>query len=143
MLEFTHEETIDAPVEVVFDLLSDLPNYEKWNPFVTAESGIAKLDEVIKGKSFLGNMTVAYRHVIYEYKPNESIRWKDFGLPAIAVCGDRSRYLKSVDGKTHYKCYLKVSGPFSFIANLIFGEKLKNGIVAEATALKELAESQS
>ena len=33
MWEFTHEETIDAPVEVVFGLMSDLPKYRIGIPF--------------------------------------------------------------------------------------------------------------
>jgi len=39
MWEFTHEETIDAPVEQVFNLLTDLPSYQNWNPFLIKAKG--------------------------------------------------------------------------------------------------------
>ena len=29
MLDYTFEDTIDAPIEIVFDLISDLPNYKQ------------------------------------------------------------------------------------------------------------------
>jgi uncharacterized membrane protein len=139
MLDYLFEDTIDAPIEIVFDLISDLSNYKQWNPFVTVESGIASMDEVISGQSFLGKMTVPYRHKIYEFTPNKTLRWRDFGLLAIAVCGDRSRYIQFVDGITHYQCHLIVSGPLSFAASWLFGEKLRQGITAEFEALKREA----
>ena len=83
MLDFTYEDTIDAPSDVVFEIMADLPAYKDWNPFVTAEIGKAGLNEVVKGKSFLGKSTVSYRHRIYEFTPGKSICWKDFGLAAL------------------------------------------------------------
>ena len=140
MLDFIHEETIDAPPEVVFGLIADLPAYAEWNPFITADSGLPALNEIVKGKSFLGPFTVSYRHKIYELTPGKSLCWRDFGLVALAACGDRSRIVEPSDGKTHYRCHLKVTGPLSLFAKLIFGKYLKRGIIAECQAMKELAE---
>ena len=143
MLDFFYEETIDAPSEVVFGLIEDLPAYADWNPFVTADSGSAGLNQVVKGKSFLGPFTVSYRHKIYEFTPGKSLCWKDFGLVALAACGDRARFVEPDNGKTRYKCHLRVSGPLSFIANAIFGKHLRHGIVEECKALKVLAENNA
>ena len=139
MWEFTHEETMDASPETVFRLISDLPNYKKWNPFLIIASGNVEMGGIVTGKSVLGRFTTSYRHKIFEYIPNRSLCWRDFGFPSLFVCGQRSRYLETRDGKTHYKCHLKLSGPFSGLVNLIFGEGLRNGIVAEAKALKNEA----
>jgi hypothetical protein len=46
MWEFTHEETIEAPMEVVFDLMTDLPNYKNWNPFLVTCSGQVEIGGV-------------------------------------------------------------------------------------------------
>ena len=140
MLDFVYEETIDAPAELVFGVIENLPAYVDWNPFITADSGSAGLHQVVKGKSFLGPFTVSYRHKIYEFTPGRSLCWKDFGLVALFACGDRARYVESTNGKTRYKCHLKVSGPLSFIAKMLFGKHLKHGIVEECKALKALAE---
>jgi len=143
MWEFTHEETIDASAEVVFGLISDLPNYHNWNPFLITAIGEIEIGGVVSGKSVLGKYTTSYRHRIFEYIPNNSLCWRDFGVPSLFVCGQRSRYTEDRDEKTHFKCHLKISGPFSGLINLIFGEGLRNGIVAEAKALKKEAEKTS
>lgn len=142
MLDFVYQETIDAPPEVVFQLIEDLPAYADWNPFITADSGSAGLNQVVKGKSFLGPFTVAYRHKIYEFTPGKSLCWKDFGLVALFACGDRARFIDYERGKTRYTCHLKVSGPFAFVARMIFGKHLQHGIVEEFRALKRRAERQ-
>jgi uncharacterized protein YndB with AHSA1/START domain len=142
MWEFRFEVTIDAPVEIVFTLISDLPNYQNWNPFLVAASGTTGVGEVVSGKSVLGRVTTSYRHRIFEYIPNRSLCWRDFGLRARFVCGERSRYTEAVDGKTHFTCHLKISGPLSGLVRLLFGEGLRNGIVAEAKALKQESEKE-
>jgi hypothetical protein len=139
MWEFTHEETIDAPVEVVFGLMSDLLKYRNWNPFLITCSGRVEMGGVVSGKSVLGKSTTSYRHKIFEYVPNRSLCWHDFGLLSLFVYSRRSRYAETRDGKTHYKCHLIVTGPLSGLVNLMYGEGLRNGIVAEAGALKKEA----
>ncbi len=143
MWQFEHQEIIDAPVEVVFKLISDLPNYPNWNPFLIIARGKVEMGGVISGKSVLGKHTTSYRHKIFEYIPNKSLCWHDFGFISKFVYSQRSRYTESRDGKTYYKCHLRISGALSGLLNIIFGEGLRNGIVAEATATKKEAEKIS
>jgi hypothetical protein len=39
MREIRTEAEIDAPPEIVWNVLSDLPSYGEWNPFITDASG--------------------------------------------------------------------------------------------------------
>ncbi len=73
MWQFEHQEIIDAPVEVVFRLISDLPNYPNWNPFLIIARGKVEMGGVISGKSVLGKHTTSYRHKIFEYIPNRFV----------------------------------------------------------------------
>jgi len=130
---------LEAPVDVVFDLITDLPNYKNWNPFLVTCSGKVELGGVVSGKSVLGKATTSYRHKIFEYVPNRSLCWHDFGLLSLLVYSRRSRYVETRDGKTHYKCHLRISRPLSGLVNLMYGEGLRNGIVAEAAELKKEA----
>jgi hypothetical protein len=143
MWEFTVEETINAPMEVVFKLITDLPNYQNWNPFLIKASGVVKVGGVVSGKSNLGWVTTPYRHRIFDYAPNQSFGYRDFGLLALFVCSERSRHLETVDGKTHFRCYLKISRPLSGLLNILFGKGLRDGMVAETNALKFEAEKMS
>ena len=143
MWQFTHEETIDAPVEAVFRIISDLPSYPNWNPFLKSANGKVEVGGVISGKSVVGKYTTSYRHKIFEYIPNKSLCWQDFGFMALFVHSRRSRYVEPRDGKTYYKCHLSLTGPLSGLVNLMLGEGLRNGIVAEAKATKKEAEKIS
>jgi hypothetical protein len=143
MWQFKIEETIDAPVKIVFDLIAELPNYPNWNPFVTTASGTVKVGEVVSGKAMLGKISASYRHRIFEYVPNQSLCWRDFGLLSLLYCGERARYTESIDGQTHFTCFLKISGALSGFVNLLFGEALRNGVAAEAKALKFESEKRA
>jgi uncharacterized membrane protein len=138
--QFEHQEIIDAPVEVVFKLISDLPNYPNWNPFIIIARGKVEMGGVISGKSVLGKRTTSYRHKIFQYIPNRSLCWHDFGFISKFVYSKRSRYTEGRDGKTYYECQLRISGLLSGLVNIIYGEGLRNGIVAEAKALRKEAE---
>ncbi len=135
MWKFSHEEIIDAQPEVVFELISDLPNYQNWNPFVISASGPSELGGVISGKAVLGRFTSSYRHKIFEYVPNAALCWRDFGFLSLLFCGQRCRYLEARGDKTHFKCELEITGLLSGLVNLIFGNALRGGVVAEAKAI--------
>lgn len=137
MWEFTHTEIIDAPCEKVFRIISDLPNYKNWNPFLVSASGNVEVGGVVKGKSFLGKITTPYRHKIFEFIPNKSLCWRDFGFASLFVRGERSRFVKEENGKTVFTCHLRLTGPLSGIVNAFFGKGLRDGIVAEAKAISE------
>jgi uncharacterized membrane protein len=143
MWQFTHEELIDAPVEAVFKIIADVPNYPNWNPFIASASGKVEVGGVISGRSVVGKYTTSYRHKIFELIPNNSLCWQDFGFTTLFYHSRRSRYTETRDGKTYYKCHLSISGPFSGLVNLIFGKGLRNGIVSEAKATKKEAEKIS
>lgn len=137
MWEFTHERTIDATPEQVFKLLVDLPGYRNWNPFLIEAAGAVEVGGVVTGKSVLGRFTTSFRHKIFEFVPNRRLCWRDFGMAALFVCGERSRYIEKRAGKTHYRCELKLSGPLAGLVNFMFGDGLRRGIVAEADAIEQ------
>ena len=139
MWEFEHEETIAAPVNHVYDLMCDIPNYHTWNPFLIKAEGEIKEGGIVKGKSVLGQFTTSFRHKIFEHKKNESLCWRDFGFASLFVCGQRSRYVTTIDGATQFRCHLIISGPFSGLVKALFGQGLRDGIIAEARALKDEA----
>ena len=143
MWEFTHEEMIDASPELVFSVITDLDSYKEWNPFLVAAFGRVEVGAVVSGKSVLGNVTTSYRHKIYEYVSDRRLSWRDFGFASLFVCGDRSRHVEARDERAHYRCDLRVSGVLSGLVNLIFGQGLRNGVVAEAEALKREAARRS
>jgi hypothetical protein len=135
MWTFTHEATIDAQPERVFELISGFSGYAAWNPFVLTASGPAEMEGIITGTVKLGFFKIPYRHKIFNYAHNQLLCWRDFGLFALLYCGQRCRCIEVKDDVVNYRCDLMISGPLSGLAGLLLGRALCNGIIAETRAL--------
>lgn len=77
-MQTLHAETeIDAPAELVWRVVSDLPRYEQWNPFIVRAEGDlrtgARLDITIKAP---GLRPVSFRPRILDLEPGRLVRWK-------------------------------------------------------------------
>jgi len=140
MWSYEYEMCIDAPINVVFGILQDLEHYSLWNPFLVEAEGQVEVDGIVRGKVALGALKMPFEHKIFAYEPNHCVCWRDFGVTAQLVRGQRSRFVADLAGKTHYRCVLQVAGPLSLMSKMVFGKALCEGIVAEARALKYLAE---
>ena len=140
MWEFTYNESIEAPAEAVFRLIEDLSGYEKWNPFLVRASGNIAVGGTVTGRSNLGWTVTPFKHKIFDYSLNQRLCWRDFGFAAVFACGERSRFVTEADGTTKYRCHLKLTGPFAGLINVLFGKGLRQGVEAEARAMKVMAE---
>lgn len=143
MWEFKYTETIEAPPETVYAYITNTGEYPQWNPFIVSAEGPIALDGVISGDSQLGRFKVGYRHKIYGLEPNRRLCWRDFGFSSLFACGDRCRELTPQGNATRYECKLRISGPLAWLVDRLFGKGLRDGIVAEARAIKTLAEAQT
>ncbi len=77
-MQTLHAETeIDAPAELVWRVVSDLPSYEQWNPFIVRAAGElrvgARLDITIAAP---GVRPATFRPRILDLEPGRLIRWK-------------------------------------------------------------------
>jgi uncharacterized membrane protein len=67
--------TIQAPAAVVWGLLTDAPNYPKWNSTIISIEGNIKFGSTLKIKTKLDPKTV-YEVKVKEFKPNEKMVWE-------------------------------------------------------------------
>lgn len=75
---------INAPVEKVWQILSDLPNWPQWNPEIKS----IKIDQVKVGADFIWNVSGnTIKSTIRQIKENEMISWTGTtrGIKAIHV----------------------------------------------------------
>ncbi len=67
---------IDASPEAVWDVLTDLEQFEEWNPFITKAEGVVKEGERIS--VFLkpeGKKGMSFRPTLLVTRPREEMRW--------------------------------------------------------------------
>ncbi len=85
MLELRTDIEIDAPVERVWEVLTDFDRFPDWNPFIRRIRGNAQVGtrlDVFLGAS--GTRGMRFRPTVTKVVPNRELRWLGrLGLPRL------------------------------------------------------------
>ncbi len=139
---YENEATIQAPVDVVWNLVTDLPGYSSWNPWVIKAEGSFTPGARVKVNVKMGPITQTYDHAVMTVTPKSFACWRDAGWNSWFVYGQRCRWFEqNPDGSVHYKVQLMIDGPLDKVAAATNGPCLQTGMAAETNALKERAEA--
>lgn len=142
MFILIEERIIDAPVEIAYNLSTDLLRYTEWNPWTIFASHKAEIGGFANITVVLGKKQMVVKHKILEMKPNERFVWCDTGFFTYFAFGQRIRTFRKTENGTFYRCELKVTGILSFFAKMLYQEKIRVGMIAESDALKQTAENR-
>ena len=142
---------IDAPVETVWEIMTDFDRYPEWNPmnrWFKLDSKAAPNHTVTFG-SYMGPFTKAEGEPLPEasFTNHETITvWEENCCLAYAVISpdlnaERVQYLLPLpDGKTRYHTYERMSGSFSADVRRDMGDSIIAGFTVNGEALKKRAE---
>jgi hypothetical protein len=142
--EIRNEIDIDAPIEVVWEILSDLPAYPDWNPFVRELVGALALGERLRARFELPEGREIRATVrVSALEPGRRLAWAGrAGLPGLCD-GEHGFTLHPLpDGGVHVEDVERFTG---LLVPLVRGllDKAKPGFVAADLALKERAEKRA
>jgi hypothetical protein len=141
MLKLAQETLIDASAGTVFDVITDLPRYAEWNPWILKAAGTPSEGATIRVRSLVGGRLMKVDHRILRSKQDAEFRWCDLGWFTRFAYGERARWLEPQgDGKVTYRVELTITGPFSSLVKAVLGRSLAWGLKAETDALKLRAE---
>jgi hypothetical protein len=89
----------------------------------------------------MGKKRPVFQHRLIAAQRPHLFHWCDVGWFTLFAYGERKRTIVALD-KSHceYTVELEVTGIGSAIANLFFGKFMREGLSAEASALKDRAE---
>ncbi len=74
--ELRTEITIDAPTDVVWDVLTDLDRYDEWNPFVVESAGRVEVGErLVNRLQPPGGKAMTFKPTVTEVEPNQTFEW--------------------------------------------------------------------
>ena len=140
--EFSHTVTadLDAPPELVWDVLVDFDAYVDWNPWIIEAEGIPLVGEEVSGISVLNDDERAVRHEVTEVDPSRRFCWKDLGWFVTFAEGRRCRDLVDLGGQTELTVSLVVTGSMTGTVEKRFGQAIQDGMAAEMEALAERVE---
>jgi hypothetical protein len=133
---------IDAPAELVWQVVSDLASYPQWNPFIVRATGEqrpgARLQVTIAAP---GTRAVTFKPTVLDLRPGRLIRWKGrLVLPGLFD----GRHALSVDpldeGRSRFTTHEEVTGILlPFLGKVMRASQ--QGFEQMAAAVKARAES--
>lgn len=142
-LRIDHESEIEAPADVVWQVLTDFAAYGEWNPFVvSAESALevgAPMDMRVRVLPFLPQRQ---REWVTEVEPGRGFC---YGLAPTRGAALRSRRCHRVtpldEGRCLYESRFAIEGWLSVVVAALLGRQLRRGFAEMFAAVKIRAES--
>ncbi len=133
---------IEAPISLVWEVVTDLPRYGEWNPFVVrAVSSLAVGDPIAMHVRVLPFFAQPQRETILDLAPQTRVCW---GVPGHAGSPIRSRRCQEMhadgDARTRYVSDFALAGWLAPVVMTILGGRLRAGFEAMTNAVKERAE---
>jgi uncharacterized protein YndB with AHSA1/START domain len=135
---------IDAPVDVVWSVLTDFPRYAEWNRFTPSVVCGGRLgDTVTMEVHFPGEKPRTQVEVLNVLEPPNRIAWGvTMGSRAIMVA-NRYQTLEPLDGGcTRYATIDYVSGLLAPLVKVMYAQKMRDGFQLFADGLKEYVERE-
>jgi hypothetical protein len=134
--------TIDCPKERVWQVLLDLENYPKWNPFTNPVISTLEIGAPVE---LHVHMPVRGDRVSTEIvlckDSNESLSWGMTMLHPIFLKARRDQKLIALDSKRcTYQTWDAFSGCLTPLVVGLFGEDMQNGFNGVARSLKAFCE---
>ena len=84
----TEEIEIDAPPAKVWEAMTDLDSFPKWNPLSPKAKGELREGATLKGQLQVGALKVPFFPKLETVRPNEEFRWRG-GVPGVFVADHR------------------------------------------------------
>jgi hypothetical protein len=134
------EIILNASKEKVWKVLTELQNYQNWNPFIISSGGEAIIGQRITNKMLIKRKTTVFRPVVTKADPHREFEWLGSGF--LGMFKGRHYFILEDMGnnQTRLTHGEKFSGLLSgLILRMIRDETLKN-FQAMNKALKEVVE---
>lgn len=143
MLTITFTREIQAPRQVVWNVITDTASYAQWNPFVTAcESSFAIGSPIVMKVRLLPSLTITQKETIQQHRPGEFLAY-GINIPPSILSSTRQQILTAIDeNTTRYESVFILQGLLSSLVSLMLKKHLTkgfnemtDGLVARANSL--------
>jgi uncharacterized protein YndB with AHSA1/START domain len=133
--------TINAPADVVWRVLTDLPRYAEWNPFCLECESTLKPGDPIRMKVNLGRKPQQVEEVVEEFVAGRHFAYHMKPYPAGALSSLRSHDVEKLGpAQTRYRSHFELRGWMKPLVIALFGTKLRAGFGAMTESVRERAE---
>lgn len=141
-MELDETVTIDAPAAVVWAVITDLPRYGEWNPFVVAcRSTLAVGDPVVMRVHVFPAFAQSQRETVLEHVSGERLCYGIAGDRLGALASRRCHAVTAQGAhRSRYRSHFVLSGFLAPVVRGLLGARLARGFHAMTAALARRAE---
>jgi len=137
----SEEIIINAPAQVVWDVILDFANYGLWNTFCPGMKGEAVVGSPVEMQVDLGNGLQTQIEYVTKVEPIHTIVWSMENKPGDPIHADRAQYIKPIDERScRYLSIDEFSGELAGLMIEQLGKQVEKGFNDCAAGLKARAE---
>jgi hypothetical protein len=144
---FIIEEVADiaAPVQVVWQVITDLPAYGEWNRFVVScRSSLVGRQPIDMRVVLFGSLAQPQSEVVFENSPGERLCYGLHGDALGALRSRRCHHLQAIaPERTSYRSHFELSGWLSPVVRGLLGRRLERGFHLMTSGIQHRAEELS
>ncbi|HET8881304.1 MAG TPA: SRPBCC domain-containing protein [Solimonas sp.] len=134
---------VNAPAEVVWDVIRDLAKYPEWNPFCIECRSTLQPGDPIDMKVRLTARPQAQREWMKEYVEGRRFAYSMKPVPGGALSSFRSHDITAIDaGRSRYHSHFELRGWLRVVVLALFRGGLERGFGGMTDAVKRRAEEQ-
>jgi len=138
----SEEIIINAPAQVVWDVILDFANYGLWNTFCPGMKGEAVIGSPLEMQVDMGNGLQLQVEYVTKIEPIHTIVWSMENKPGDPIHADRAQYITPIDERScRYWSIDEFSGEFAGPMIEQMGAVVEKGFNDCATGLKARAEA--
>jgi hypothetical protein len=142
MIEVTASCDIDAPAEAVWSVLTDLDQFQSWNPFIRHAAGSTEVGGHVRVRvrPSLG-LPLVFHATVYDRKDRRSLRWRGHVGAAWLACGDHAFTIEPLgEGRSRLVQREAFTGIVPWLAGRLLARETRRGFEAMNRALAARAE---
>ena len=134
---------IDAPIELVWEVLTDVARYGEWNPFTTCRNADLKVGQPVHLDVRLGLYRRRQTEWVRDLEPPNLLSWgMHMGAPFLLDSLREQRLTALSESRCSYRSTDFLDGWLTPLAALSFGGIVRRGFNDVGAALKRRAEAR-
>ncbi len=142
-LRIDHTLEIEAPAEVVWQVLTDFDAYGEWNPFVVEATCALDVGSAMDMRvRVLPFMAQSQREWVTSVEPGRGFCYAMSMTPGRALRSERCHRVEPLlPERCRYESRFEIAGPLSAVVKGLLGGQLRRGFGEMSAAVKVRAES--
>ncbi|MEU7765285.1 SRPBCC domain-containing protein [Nocardia sp. NPDC049190] len=133
---------IDAPAELVWQVITDFPRYLEWNPFVSECHSSLTPGEPIDMLVHLAETPRKQREWIRSHTPGRELTYSMKPVPFGALHSLRSHTVTPLaDNRSRYESHFELAGWLHPVVVALLGANLRRGFEGMTNGIQRQAES--